>query len=78
MARSAPAVPLVSLTQPGARSGEVCSACGSPRITQIAMTLTDGSLVDFTSCLTCEHRTWEQSGKSLSLRRVLTKATKRT
>jgi hypothetical protein len=77
MARSAPAVPLVSLTQPGARAGEACEACGSERVTRIAMTLTDGSPVQFVSCLSCEHRTWQQSGKALTLRRVLTKATKR-
>jgi len=78
MARSAPAMPLVSLTQPGARAGEGCEACGSARVTRIAMTLTDGSPVQFVSCLSCEHRTWQQSGKQLTLRRVLTKATKRT
>jgi len=77
MARSAPAVPLVSLTQPGARAGQVCEACSSERVTRIAMTLTDGSPVEFVSCLSCEHRTWRQSGKALTLRRVLTKATKR-
>ena len=53
-----PHVPLGSLTQPGARAGASCRACGSDRVTAIAMTLTDGSPVDFASCHRCEHRTW--------------------
>ena len=64
MARSStPAqhVPLGSLTQPGARDGAACRACGSERVTRIAMTLTDGSPVQFTSCHRCEHRTWEET-----------------
>ena len=51
-------VPLGSLTQPGARAGASCRACGSDRVTRIAMNLTDGSPVEFTSCHRCEHRTW--------------------
>jgi hypothetical protein len=66
MARSStavrPVVPLGSLTQPGARTGQACRACGSERVTRIAMSLTDGSPVQFTSCHRCEHRTWEQQG----------------
>ena len=34
----------------------------------------NGSEVDFTSCLDCEHRTWEQGDDLLSVDRVLTKA----
>lgn len=55
-------VPLGSLTQPGARTGVACRACGSDRVTRIAMALTDGSPVKFTSCHRCEHRTWEEQG----------------
>ena len=65
MARSSatrPSVPLGSLTQPGARTGAGCRACGSERVTRIAMSLTDGSPVQFTSCHRCEHRTWEEQG----------------
>ena len=40
-----PHVPLGSLTQPGARAGAGCRACGSERVTRIAMSLTDGSPV---------------------------------
>lgn len=63
MARtSGPAAPvdLGSLTQPGARRG-TCLACGSARVTRIGMNLTDGTPVDFTSCLECEHRSWQRA-----------------
>ena len=59
-----PSVPLGSLTQPGARTGNGCRACGSERVTRITMSLTDGSPVEFTSCHRCEHRTWEEQGSS--------------
>jgi hypothetical protein len=72
-------VPLGSLTQPGARSGSGCRACGSERVTRIAMSLTDGSPVEFTSCHRCEHRTWEEQGidgSVLPVARVLDKTRK--
>ncbi|MDQ1643356.1 MAG: hypothetical protein QOJ90_2707 [Actinomycetota bacterium] len=72
-------VPLGSLTQPGARSGQGCRACGSPRVTRISMSLTDGSPVEFTSCHRCEHRTWEEQGAQgsvLPVDRVLDKTRK--
>ena len=87
MARSgstaAPSVPLGSLTQPGARAGAACRACGSERVTRIAMALTDGSPVQFTSCHRCEHRTWEEQpsttggGAVLPVQRVLDNTRKR-
>jgi len=83
MARSGtaarPSVPLGSLTQPGARTDASCRACGSPRVTRIAMALTDGSPVQLTSCHRCEHRTWEEQGSRtgvLPVQRVLDKARK--
>ena len=80
MARSTaaarPHVPLGSLTQPGARAGANCYACGSERVTRIAMCLTDGSPVEFTSCHRCEHRTWEERGRALPVNRVLDKTRK--
>ena len=54
-----------------------CAACSSPRVTSIAMTLTDGSEVQFTSCHKCEHKTWVQAGKTIELDSVITKATKK-
>lgn len=83
MARSSavarPTVPLGSLTQPGARSGAACQACGSERVTRIALALTDGSPVQFTSCHRCEHRTWEERGARsgvLPVQRVLDRSRK--
>ena len=72
----APATP-ASLTQPEARSDARCPACGSARLTQITMTLTDGSPVDFASCHECEHKSWLAGGVALPLNTVLAKATKR-
>ena len=51
-------VPLGSLTQQGARGGAQCSSCGSERVTELAMTLTDGTPVRFLSCHRCEERSW--------------------
>jgi hypothetical protein len=82
MARSSTAarthVPLGSLTQRGARTGAGCRACGSERVTRIAMNLTDGSPVEFTSCHKCEHRTWAEQGtaKALPVGRVLDRTRK--
>lgn len=64
-------VALGSLTQPGARYAS-CRACGSERVTRIGMQLTDGTPVDFTSCLACEHRSWQlEDGTLLSRDDVL-------
>ncbi len=55
-----------------------CANCASPRVTAIAMTLTDGSPVEFLSCHNCEHKTWQTTtGGELALQSVLTKARKR-
>ncbi|MDQ1687083.1 MAG: hypothetical protein QOK42_58 [Frankiaceae bacterium] len=65
-----------SLTQVRTDSMALCPACGGRRLTSIAMTLTDGSPVDFTSCHTCEYKTWLQNGKALDIDVVLAKAQK--
>ena len=77
-ARTQQHIPLGSLTQPGARAGASCRACGSERVTRIAMNLTDGSPVEFTSCHKCEHRTWAEQGtaKALPVGRVLDRTRK--
>lgn len=64
-----------SLTQPGARLMR-CPACDSERVTELTMTLTDGSSVDFLSCHRCEHKRWTQGGRALELATVLGKARK--
>ena len=58
-ARAVVPVALGSLTQPGARTGDAgCERCGTERVTSLALVLTDGTPVRFTSCHACEHRTW--------------------
>lgn len=76
-ARVQPITPLGSLTQPGARGGACCGACGSDCVTELRMTLTDGTPVSFTSCHRCEHRTWSEiGGDDLPVGKVLRKARK--
>ncbi|MCU1593972.1 MAG: hypothetical protein JWO12_1364 [Frankiales bacterium] len=53
-----------------------CAQCSGTRVTHITMTLTDGSVVDFASCHSCEHKTWTESGHGLAVTDVLRKATK--
>lgn len=50
-----------SLTQRNARSGRLCDACGDERLTEIAMTLTDGTVALFSSCHHCERKSWRAS-----------------
>ena len=78
LARIAPLpspVPLGSLTQSGARGAANCLACGSDRVTWIC----DGRSptaprCDFTHCLDCEHRSWQDGEDVLSVDHVLAKA----
>ena len=53
-----------------------CGTCASNRVTHITMTLTDGSVVDFASCHSCETKTWTESGTGLDVSDVLRKAQK--
>ena len=69
-------VALGSLTQPGARSGDTCVVCGSVRVTGLALLLTDGTPVRFTSCHTCEHRTWVGPDGELDREAVLERTRK--
>ncbi|MHB2023017.1 MAG: hypothetical protein ACYCO3_06790 [Mycobacteriales bacterium] len=61
---------------PAAGMGRRCFACGTHRVTELAMTLTDGSPVRFVSCHACEHKTWWQDGAELGFDSVLAKARK--
>jgi predicted metal-binding protein len=54
----------------------VCAQCCGTRVTHITMTLTDGSVVDFASCHTCEHKSWTEAGTGLEVAAVLRKAQK--
>ncbi|WP_432536077.1 hypothetical protein [Kineococcus arenarius] len=71
-----PAPPLGSLTQAEHREGTACGACGSERVTQLSMSLTDGTPVRFVSCHVCEERTWLSSGGPLSVDSVLERTRK--
>ena len=53
-----------------------CRGCGSPHVTRLSMSLTDGTPVQFTSCHRCEHRTWEHADGELSVDGVLERARK--
>jgi hypothetical protein len=73
--------PLGSLTQPASRSERRCDACGSDRVTELSMTLTDGTPVLFVSCRACEHRTWNAADgdsivSTLPIAQVLDRARK--
>lgn len=71
-----PAGPLGSLTQRVNRATVECRGCGSPHVTRLSMSLTDGTPVDFTSCHRCEHRIWEHAGAELTVEGVLARAKK--
>lgn len=73
--RPAPVVPLGSLTQQGV-AGSTCGSCASPRVTTLAMVLTDGTPVTFVSCHRCESRRWEHDGDELSVDSVLDRTRK--
>ncbi len=66
----------MSLVTTPTRSLATCTRCAGTRVTHITMTLTDGSVVDFASCHTCEHKTWNQGGAGLAVSDVLRKAQK--
>jgi DNA-directed RNA polymerase subunit M/transcription elongation factor TFIIS len=76
--RTVPTLPTTpsSLVKLADSQREKCPACQSPRLTEIAMTLTDGSPVQFTSCRHCEYRAWTQAGLVLPVDLVISKATK--
>ncbi|MCU1673600.1 MAG: hypothetical protein JWN77_1713 [Frankiales bacterium] len=63
------------VTTPASKLG-TCGTCVSTRITEITMTLTDGSIVDFVSCHSCETKSWKQGGVDLDITSVLGKAKK--
>ena len=54
----------------------VCGTCAGTKVTSITMTLTDGTAVDFTSCHSCETKSWKQGGLELDITTVLGKAQK--
>lgn len=69
-------VPLGSLTQRGSAPVEACDSCGSPAVTTLSITLTDGTPARFASCRTCGHRRWADDEGALSISDVLVRTTK--
>lgn len=69
-------LPLGSLTQRDARSDSACTECASPRVTQLTMSLTDGTPVDFTSCRVCSHKSWSHDGIELTVTDILARTRK--
>ena len=66
----------MSLVTTPVRDLATCPHCASTRVMRISMTLTDGSAVDFRSCLRCERKTWTQADGDLSVTEVLDKTRK--
>ena len=66
----------MSLVTTPTRQLVTCARCSGHRVTHISMTLTDGSIVDFASCHSCEHKTWTEAGTGLDVSDVLRKAKK--
>lgn len=66
----------MSLVTTPTRELVTCAHCASSRVMSITMTLTDGSVVDFVSCHTCERKSWTESGTGLQVSEVLRKARK--
>ena len=75
--RAEDTLPLGSLTQREHRSTGLCTSCGSPRLTRLAMNLADGTNVDFVSCHHCEHRRWEEAGHAVAVADVLARTARR-
>lgn len=67
--------PMSLITTPS-RELATCGRCAGRRVTAITMTLTDGTSVDFSSCHSCEHKSWKQGGRELDIATVLTKTQK--
>ncbi|MGB9377326.1 MAG: hypothetical protein WCB04_07415 [Mycobacteriales bacterium] len=59
---------------PGGRNP--CVACGSERVTELTMTVADGSLLSLAACHRCEVRTWKHGETVLELSEVLLRARK--
>jgi transcription elongation factor Elf1 len=74
--QAAAATSPASLTQAGSSPSGTCPECNSERMTSLAMTLTDGTPVQFASCHACEHRHWTHDGRTLAFADVITRATK--
>ena len=68
-AAPAPAVPAPDVPK-------ACPDCRSPKVTHLAMTLTDGTPVTMISCSNCDTRSWWEGAERLPLQKVVDLATK--
>ena len=68
----------MSLVTTPTRELASCTHCASNRVMSITMTLTDGSVVDFVSCHTCERKSWAENGSGLAVADVLKRSAKPT
>lgn len=66
----------MSLVTTPTRELATCLHCASTRVMSITMTLTDGSVVDFVSCHSCERKTWAENGSGLEVTDVLRRSQK--
>lgn len=48
-------------------TGLTCVSCGQKSVIEIAMTLPDGTEVNFCSCHICEARWWDKEGEAVSV-----------
>lgn len=53
-----------------------CAHCGSKQVTELSMTVADGSQLNLASCHRCEGRTWKDGQTVLELSEVLVRARK--
>ena len=66
----------MSLVTTPTRELASCVHCASNRVMSITMTLTDGTVVDFVSCHTCEQKSWTENGTGLEVADVLKRTAK--
>ncbi|MDP9239076.1 MAG: hypothetical protein M3O55_00305 [Actinomycetota bacterium] len=65
-----------SLIKVPAHELATCPSCGGNRVTTLAMTLTDGTPVQFASCHHCEGKQWTHEDQVLPLTSVLDRSRK--
>lgn len=65
-----------SLVKVPAHELATCLSCGGNRVTTLAMTLADGTPVQFASCHHCEAKRWTSDDQVLPLTSVLNSSRK--
>jgi ribosomal protein L37E len=62
---------------PGQRAQPACGSCGSDRLSSFALVLTDGTNVTFSSCRSCERRSYHSAEGPLDLDIVMHRSQRR-